>query len=180
MSISDLMVLRGRVGTELTLSRPENGEGRTFCRFRMVAPRSRRRDNGEWEDMDPLWYTVRAWGALAENMAMSLRKGQPIVIVGRPTAHAWVDSAGELRSELAINAFTAGHDLGMGSSFYKRMAAGSTFQDSNKTYVLVERPSPAEGEDGNAPDSEAGEEESGGAVETGQTAQTVEAVDAAA
>lgn len=142
MSISDLMVLRGRVGTEITLSRPENGEGRTFCRFRMVVPRSRRRDNGEWEDMDPLWYTVRAWGALAENMAMSLRKGQPVVVAGRPVAHAWVDGAGELRSELAVNAFTGGHDLGMGTSFYKRMVPGATFADAENTNTVVTRPSP--------------------------------------
>lgn len=162
MSISDLMVLRGRVGTELTLSRPENGEGRTFCRFRMVVPRSRRRDNGEWEDMDPLWYTVRAWGSLAENMAMSLRKGQPVVVAGRPVAHAWVDGAGELRSELAINAFTAGHDLGMGTSFYKRMVPGATFTDSENTNTIVTRPSPVGGGSVAAADSQASEEESGG------------------
>lgn len=157
MSISDLMVLRGRVGTDLTLSRSENGAGRTFCRFRMVVPRSRRRDNGAWEDMDPLWYTIRSWGALAENMAMSLRKGQPVVIVGRPVASAWVDGAGEVRSELAINAFTGGHDLGMGGSFYKRMAPGSTFADSENNNTITNRPA-----GGNAVDSGGVKEGPGG------------------
>lgn len=169
MSISDLMVLRGRVGTELTLSRPEKGEGRIFCRFRMVVPRSRRRDNGDWEDMDPLWYTVRCWGALAENMAMSLRKGQPVVVAGRPVAHAWVDGAGELRSELAVNAFTGGHDLGMGTSFYKKTAPGATFVDAENANTVVTRPSPvgadrasAVGADGEAAESGVGDEDSDG------------------
>ncbi len=169
MSISDLMVLRGRVGTDLTLSRSENGAGRTFCRFRMVVPRSRRRDNGEWEDMEPLWYTVRSWGTLAENMAMSLRKGQPVVIAGRPAASAWVDGAGEVRSELAINAFTGGHDLGLGGSFYKRMAPGSSFADSENNNTVVSRHV-----SGVAPDDSAATDATGGEgtdVETGSHPQ---------
>ena len=122
MSMSDLMVLRGRVGTNLTLHRPEDGGGRSFVRFRMVVPRARRNDSGKWEDGEPRWHTVRAWGPLAENMASSLRKGQPLVVIGRPAAHAWVGQDGEIRTELAINAFTAGHDMGFGITNYRRLA----------------------------------------------------------
>ena len=122
MSMSDLMVLRGRVGTNLTLHRPEDGGGRSFVRFRMVIPRARRNDSGKWEDGEPKWHTIRAWGPLAENMASSLRKGQPLVVIGRPAAHAWVGQDGEIRTELAINAFTAGHDMGFGITNYRRLA----------------------------------------------------------
>ncbi len=123
MSVNDMMVLRGRVGTNLTLSRPESGQGRSFSRFRMVVPRSRRRDDGQWEESEPQWYTVRAWGSLAENLAMSLRKGNPVVVVGRPSANAWIGRDGELNSELAVNALTVGHDLSFGAAFYRRVAA---------------------------------------------------------
>lgn len=122
MSVSDLMVLRGRVGTGLTLRRPEDG-GRAFVRFRIVAPRPRRKDNGEWEEGEAQWHTVRAWGPLAEHLAISFHKGQPIIVVGRPAAHAWISNEGEVRSEISINAFTAGHDLGYGVSLYSRLGS---------------------------------------------------------
>ena len=122
MSISDLMVLRGRVGTGLVLRRPEDG-GRSFVRFRMVVPRPRRKDNGEWEEGEAQWHTIRAWGALAEHLSVSLHKGQPVVVIGRPTASAWIASNGELRSELAVNAMTAGHDLTFGVALYSRLSA---------------------------------------------------------
>lgn len=122
MSMSDQMILRGRVGTGLPLRRPEDG-GRSFVRFRMVVPRSRRKDNGEWEDGEPQWHTVRAWGSLAENLAVSLHKGQPIVVIGRPAVQAWISREGELKSELAINAITVGHDLGLGVSLFSRITA---------------------------------------------------------
>ena len=77
MSMSDLMVLRGRVGTNLTLHRPEDGGGRSFVRFRMVIPRARRNDSGKWEDGEPKWHTIRAWGPLAENMRVLFERGSP-------------------------------------------------------------------------------------------------------
>ena len=121
MSINDLMVLRGRVGTKLTLRRPEDG-GRSFVRFRMVVPRPRRRDNGDWEEGEAQWHTVRAWGVLAEHLSVSFAKGQPVVVVGRPAANAWIGSDGQLRSEVAVNAMTAGHDLTFGVTLYSRLS----------------------------------------------------------
>lgn len=139
MSISDLMVLRGRVGTNLTLHRSEEDGGRSFVRFRMVVPRARRKDNGQWEDGEPQWYTVRAWGPLADNMAASLHKGNPLVVVGRPAAHAWINSEGEIRSELAINAFTVGHDMGFGISLYRRLMPMRTDQEGPEVRIVPAR-----------------------------------------
>lgn len=120
MSERDTMVLRGRLGTEPVTY---NSEGKqTYLRFRMVVPRSRKRDNGEWEELAPRWYTIRMWGTLATNAAISLHKGQPIVVVGRPVAQAWQDKDGNLHSELAINASSAGHDLSMGVSVFRKFA----------------------------------------------------------
>lgn len=130
MSINDVMVLRGRVGTNLILHRPDDEGGRSFARFRMVVPRARRKDDGQWEEGEPQWYTVRAWGTLAENMTMSLRKGHPILVIGRPAAYAWASKDGELRAELAINAFSVGHDLGYGASLYRRIASLRGVEDA--------------------------------------------------
>lgn len=122
MSINDLMVMRGRLATDVTLHPPKEPGNQRFARFRMVVPRVRRTDNGQWEEGEPLWYTVRAWGGLAENISMSLRKGQPIIVAGRPSAHAWVTGEGELRSEISVNAMSVGHDLVFGVAAYSRLA----------------------------------------------------------
>lgn len=124
MSERDTMVLRGRVGTDPTTYR---GEGRqTYVRFRMVVPRSRRKDNGEWEELEARWYTIRLWGSLASNAAVSLHKGNPIVVIGRPTAQAWQDREGKVRSELAVNASAIGHDLNFGVSSFQRFASSES------------------------------------------------------
>ncbi len=116
MSIHDLMVLRGRVGTEVTLRHPEQRhpeqpEARVFAWFRMAVPRHRRKDNGEWEESEALWYTVKAWGALAQNIRLSLRRGDPVIVVGRPVAQSWDTTKGERRTEIAVTAQSAGLDL---------------------------------------------------------------------
>lgn len=121
MSIHDLVMLRGRAGSDVTLYTPEEGENkRSYARFRLAVPRSRRRDDGTWEDGEAQWYTVHAWGALADNAFVSVRKGFPVVVVGRPNAQAWLTKEGELRSEVAINARTIGLDLVYGISIFRR------------------------------------------------------------
>ncbi len=127
MSIRDLIVLRGRAGTDVILHRSEPDEDgeepRVFCRFRMAVSRSRRKDNGEWEDAPALWYTVKAWGRLAENTYYSVRRGMPILVVGRPSAQAWIGKDGALQSEIAINANSIGHDLTFGLASFSRATA---------------------------------------------------------
>lgn len=121
MSIHDLIVLRGRAGSNVTLYVPDEGEDkRPFARFRMAVPQARRRDDGSWEEGEAQWYTVRAWGSLADNAYASVHKGIPLVVVGRPTAQAWLTEDGELRSEVAVNARTIGPDLTFGATIFRR------------------------------------------------------------
>lgn len=121
MSVHDLMVLRGRAASDAVVFAKDGPEGRSFARFRMAVPRARRRDDGQWEDAEPQWYTVKAWGSLADHLHLSLRRGAPIVVVGRPSAQAWIDRGGELRSALDIHAVTIGHDLVYGVSSFARL-----------------------------------------------------------
>lgn len=110
------MVLRGRIGSDPTYN--DETATRPFARFRMIVPRYRRTEAGVWEQLEGTWYTVKAWGQLARNVDKSLAKGQPIVVVGRPQAQGWLNREGEAVAEIAINATTIGHDLGLGASQY--------------------------------------------------------------
>lgn len=113
------MVLRGRVGSEVTFK--NEPDSKPYARFRMAVSRSRRTDDGTWEEMESNWYTVKAWGILARNLAFALRKGHPIVVVGRPAAQAWKNDENQVLSALAIHAITIGHDLGLGVSTFSRI-----------------------------------------------------------
>lgn len=129
MSVHDLMVLRGRAASDAVVFAKDGPEGRSFARFRMAVPRARRRDDGKWEDAEPLWYTVKAWGSLADHLHLSLRRGAPIIVVGRPSAQAWIDRGGELRSALDIHAVTIGHDLVYGVSSFARLRRPADVED---------------------------------------------------
>lgn len=114
------IALRGRVGSDPVIHTDENNT-QPFTRFRMVVPRSRRRDDGTWEDLEGKWYTVKAWGHLAHNLNLALRKGHPVVVIGRPAAQGWLDKGGEMVTELAINAVSVGHDLNWGISTFSKI-----------------------------------------------------------
>lgn len=114
------VILTGRVGSDVIKS-PDTEGGTPFARFRMVSPRGRWTDEGVWEEAPGAWYTVKAWGNLANNAHQSLRKGQPIVLVGRPGAQAWLNKENKIDSEIAIHASAIGHDLNRGISTFGKV-----------------------------------------------------------
>jgi single-strand DNA-binding protein len=67
-----------------------------------------------WVSGATQWYTVRAWRRLAENVAASIRSGDPIVVHGRLVVDQWTSKEGVDMSELQVEAITVGHDLTRG------------------------------------------------------------------
>lgn len=112
------LTLKGRVGTDLvTMKTSSNVRG---VRFRMAVSQWRRNDDGSYQDLGSRWYTIRAWGKLAQYVLASVHKGDPVVVCGRPSAHAWVNATGETMADLVITAQVVGHDLNYGTArFYK-------------------------------------------------------------
>ncbi len=121
MSVQDLMILRGRAASDVALHRSDEPEAKTFGRFRMAVPRSRRKDDGQWEEIEPQWYTIKMWGVLAEHVNLSLRRGAPVLVVGRPVAQAWINRVGEAQADLVIHAVSVGHDMVFGISSFSRL-----------------------------------------------------------
>lgn len=112
------LTLKGRVGTDLvTMKTSSNVMG---VRFRMAVSQWRRTADGGYQDLGSRWYTIRAWGKLAQYVLASVHKGDPVVVCGRPSAHAWVSGNGETMADLVITAQVVGHDLNYGTArFYK-------------------------------------------------------------
>lgn len=114
------MILRGHLGTTPDSRCDENGGH--FTRFRMAVPKNRRKDDGQWEQLDSVWYTVKSWGKLAQHTALSLKKGDAVIVVGRPAAQAW-EKDGELHSEVAVHASSVGHDLVFGITTLNKLVS---------------------------------------------------------
>jgi single-strand DNA-binding protein len=69
------------------------------------------RSTGLWEDTEPTFYTVTCWRRLAEGVATSLHKGDPVVVYGRFATREYERNDGHVRSELKIEADAVGPDL---------------------------------------------------------------------
>jgi single-strand DNA-binding protein len=62
--------------------------GRPVISFSVAQnPRRRNSATGEWEDGPAVFMRVSAWGDLAENMAQSVSRGDPILVIGRVQQH---------------------------------------------------------------------------------------------
>jgi single-strand DNA-binding protein len=94
--------------------------GADLVSFRLAST-SRFFDRGTnaWVDRDTEWFTVRVFRAAAQLILRSIRKGQPIVVVGRLHTNEWTAEKGQ-RTDLVIDAQTVGHDLTRGVAEFSR------------------------------------------------------------
>ena len=94
---------------------------------------------------------------LAEHVAASVRKGDPVIVVGKLRTNVW-EKDGQTHERLVLEADMVGHDLNRGTSaFQRRPRLSST--DSRET-------------DGSPPDDEV---EAAGLSAEERAAQTVQA-----
>lgn len=113
------LTVQGVVGTTPVLSR---ASGRAFCRFRVAVTPSHR-EGRDWVDNPTVWFTAKAWGALAENLSLSLSKGDPVLLAGRFSQESWSNERGSGTSNV-ISLAAAGHDLSRGESRFGRRVSG--------------------------------------------------------
>ena len=144
------LVVQGVLGTTPVVSRAPSG--RAYCRFRLATTPTFRTSEG-WRDEETIWFTAKAWGPLAENLARSLRKGDPVLLVGRFTQERW---SSRLRGEMITNVLTVaagGHDLNRGETRFMKVERA----DAARTAPSAPTPpgpaegAPPPGDDGTAP-----------------------------
>jgi len=112
------ITLQGWVGNEPALRQAGPA---MVASFRLGStPRRFSRSAGEWvDDGATQWFTVNAWRQLGENVATSLRKGDPVVVHGRLVSRPWLNQGVET-SSFEIEAVAVGHDLARGCSQLQR------------------------------------------------------------
>ncbi|MCW2835874.1 MAG: ssb1 [Nocardioides sp.] len=111
------ITLTGWVGSDVALR--EVAGGQPVANFR-VATTPRRLRNNEWKDGNTTWYQVKAWRTLADNVARSIKSGDPVVVHGRLEADVWTKDDGTVNTQLVITATSVGHDLSRGTAVFTK------------------------------------------------------------
>lgn len=109
--------ITGNVGGEVEFR--TFGDDVAYASLR-VASTPRLRRGGEWVDGTTTWLTVTCTRALAENVRDSIRKGDPVVVVGRLRTNRWEDSERGPQERLVLEAISIGHDLTRGQGDFRR------------------------------------------------------------
>lgn len=92
------ITIKGRLGAD-----PEK-VGQTGLKLRVVTNDRTKNQNGDWEDKDTSWWTVKLWNGLAESSKNILKKGQEVIISGTIYQENWTDSNGNQRSSYEVRA----------------------------------------------------------------------------
>ena len=119
MSDSTITV-RGWLGNDVSLRRAGDVP---VASFRLACtPRRFNRRTESWSDGLTQWYSVNLWRGLAENCAVSLRRGDPVIVHGRLDTRTYVNADKVEVLSFEIDAIHVGHDLSRGTAAFTRNA----------------------------------------------------------
>lgn len=115
-----VITLQGWLGGDVSLR--QAGES-AVASFRLACtPRHFNRRTENWSDGMTQWYTVNVWRGLADNCAVSLRRGDPVVVQGRLELRTYVNANKVEVTTFEVEATHVGHDLSRGTSVFTRAA----------------------------------------------------------
>ena len=113
------MTICGNVVDTPRLNKTKNGH--LVANFRVAStPRRFDREQGSWVDGDTVYITVTAWRALAENVANSLQKGQPVIVSARFCQRDYIKDE-RPHTVYELEATAVGHDLNRGVATFERV-----------------------------------------------------------
>jgi single-strand DNA-binding protein len=143
--MSDIITLTGFVASDLRSL--TTSEGLAITSFRL-ASNQRRFDKSQdkWVEAETNWYNVSTFRQLAANTAVSIKKGERVIVTGRVRVRDW--SAGDKKgTSVDIEADALGHDLSWGTAAFSRgggSAATESSAGSGTSTNVIEFPSAAE------------------------------------
>ncbi|MBK5216066.1 MAG: single-stranded DNA-binding protein [Propionibacteriales bacterium] len=131
------ITISGYVGTAVEF-RDQNGP--PWAMFRVGStPRYFDRQFNAWRDLETTWVTVKATRDLAQNIADSLKVGEPVLVTGKLRTQVWESKEGESRRSEVLHATAVCHDLNRGTSAFQRVdrtMAPPTPTDSDDVAVI--------------------------------------------
>ena len=109
----------GNAVTDVSLRTTTTGV--SVASFRIASnPRRFDKATNSWIEQETNFLTITAWSQLAENVALSVHKGQSLVVSGKLKVRQWQD--GEKNgTSVEIDAVSIGHDLNLGTSEFTKI-----------------------------------------------------------
>ena len=90
-------------------------QGRCLVSVRMAVNSRYLANDGKWTDGDTTYVEVQCWNKLGVNVDFSVKKGMPIIVIGRLVQSTWEstndDGSTQRRSVLRVKASHVGPDL---------------------------------------------------------------------
>ena len=99
--------------------------------FRLASTPRWQDATGTWKEGTTNWYTVKAYRRLAQNIATSIEKGQPLVVSGRQRISRWNREDGTQGTTVEVDALGIGHDLNYGTSTFARTVEKRTVNEGS-------------------------------------------------
>lgn len=78
--------------------------GSTGARFTLSSNDRVKNEQGQWEDRDQTWTTIKVWGKNADYVLATLKKGQEVIVVGTMAEDTWTDKEGKERRTFEMKA----------------------------------------------------------------------------
>jgi single-strand DNA-binding protein len=127
-TMSDNITLTGVVATIPRVLTTQ--EGLAITSFRLASSQRRfDRAQEKWVDGDTNWYSVTTFRQLAANAAISVKKGERVIVTGRLRIRDW--AAGERAgTNVDVEADAIGHDLSWGTAAFSRNVVSSPIEAS--------------------------------------------------
>jgi single-strand DNA-binding protein len=142
--MSDNIALTGIVGSDLKAV--TTAEGLAITSFRLASSQRRfDRSQDKWVDGETNWYTVTTFRQLAANAAVSIKKGERVVVTGRLKVRDW-EAGGKRGINVDVEADALGHDLSWGTAAFSRGAGATTTDKSASTATAAPTTFPTEAE----------------------------------
>lgn len=127
--MSDTILIRGFTASDPALSTLPNGV--PVVNFRFASTPRWQDATGTWKEGTTNWYTVKAYRRLAQNIATSIEKGQPLVVSGRQRISRWNREDGTQGTTVEVDALGIGHDLNYGTSTFARTVEKRTVNEGS-------------------------------------------------
>lgn len=124
---------RGRLTDAPVLRYTADGTPYTTMR---VATSVRRPDpdrSGAWIAGPTSYYSVTAWRSMGLNASTSLKKGEPVYVMGKQKVETYERKDGTFGTDVKIEALALGHDLLLGQSTYVKPGRALRPEDESLT-----------------------------------------------
>ncbi len=116
--IDTVLHIVGHVGTDVDHRKMSSGTD--LATFRLAAtPRRWDRNQRQYVDGITNWISVQCWRGLAVHVHDSVRRGDPVVVIGKLKTEEWTKD-GVRNSRLVLEATAVGHDLNRGISRFRK------------------------------------------------------------